>query len=249
MRSTDTLFARHIAVAIAACAIGAGPVLANALVVRSSGPSAGAFPPGKMLPDTAKIALKTYDQITLLDEHGTRTLRGPGTFSALATASAEPSGGTALAAIVDQRTDRRVRIGAVRGPEAVAKRPPSLWSVDTSHDATFCVSDPAQVALWRPASDAAGDTMISDPGGGSTTISWTPGEANQPWPASLPITAGARYRLATAGSPPVTVQFSLIGDAPADMQGTAETLIQHGCRQQLDLLVDTASAVTAASTD
>ena len=41
-------------------AIGA-PALAKAVVVRSAGPSAKTYPPGKALPDSAKISLKPGD--------------------------------------------------------------------------------------------------------------------------------------------------------------------------------------------
>ena len=35
-----------------------GPAFSKALVVRSAGPSAKAYPPGKALPDSAKISLQ-----------------------------------------------------------------------------------------------------------------------------------------------------------------------------------------------
>ena len=66
---------------ILACALAIvpGAVLAKAVVVRSVGPSAKAYPPGKALPDSAKIALQPGDSVTIVGGNSARTLRGPGT--------------------------------------------------------------------------------------------------------------------------------------------------------------------------
>ena len=60
---------------------GAATAAANVLVVRSSGPSAKGYPPGKSLPDNARIALRSGDTLVVLSGSGTRTFRGPGNFS------------------------------------------------------------------------------------------------------------------------------------------------------------------------
>jgi hypothetical protein len=86
---------------LAGCALAmiSGSVAAEAavLVVRSSGPSAKAFPAGKAVPDSQVITLKSNDVLILLDSRGTRTLRGPGKFSA--TASASTAATSSLAAL------------------------------------------------------------------------------------------------------------------------------------------------------
>ncbi|MEO7178433.1 MAG: hypothetical protein ABIW83_06285, partial [Allosphingosinicella sp.] len=66
----------------AALLITASAATADILVVRSSGPSAKSFPPGRRLPESARISLKTSDQLIVLDGRGTRIIRGPGTFTA-----------------------------------------------------------------------------------------------------------------------------------------------------------------------
>ena len=77
---------------LAGCVLAIASVAAAAeaavLVVRSSGPSAKAFPAGKAIPEAQTLTLKPNDVIVLLDSRGTRTLKGPGKFSA--TASAAP---------------------------------------------------------------------------------------------------------------------------------------------------------------
>lgn len=248
MRSTNPYIPRFAALCLTVAAV-AAPLSAATLVVRSAGPSAAAFPPGKVLQPTAKLALKVNDQVTLLDEHGTRTLRGPGSFTATATAAADTgTGNTALAALTSQRGDRRVRIGAVRGVESSTGRPPNIWFVDSSRAGTVCVADPASATLWRPASEAPDKTVITSVTGTSkATVDWAPGQAVQSWPSALPIAEGARYRLATGASAPVEIRTTISGKPGNDVQGMASSLIAKGCTTQLDQLVETTAAATRAS--
>jgi len=225
----------------------AGTAQATTLVVRATGPSSAAYPPGKTLPDTARIMLKANDIVMLLDARGTRTLRGPGNFSALSTASADTnSNGTALAALVEQRGDRRVRIGAVRSADSVQRTPPGIWYVDTSKAGTVCVADPAHAMLWRAGSDVAATTTISGAPGASAKIDWNPGEAVQPWPAALPLTAGARYRVVGTGAP-VDLKVAIVTAGGTDPQAIAKTLITAGCSNQVDLLLAKVDAANAAN--
>ena len=68
--------------AAVAIAFGATAGVANVVVVKSLGPSAKAYPPGKMLPESAKISLQGGDVVTLLGPGSAQTLRGPGNFPA-----------------------------------------------------------------------------------------------------------------------------------------------------------------------
>jgi len=249
MLSTDISLSRRLGMA-ALLAIGcSGPTLAASLVVRSTGPSAASYPPGKTLAPTAKLMLKANDQVTLLDEHGTRTLRGPGNFAATATAEADTSGTSTLTALASQRTDRRVRIGAVRGVESESTRPPNIWYVDSSRAGTVCIADPATATLWRPGADTAGKTVITAvTGTAKANLDWAPGQAIQAWPKTLPITEGARYRVATGTAAPVELKIVLSGKpTTADVQGLAASLIAKGCQPQLDQLVETAAAAAKAN--
>ena len=114
------------------------PGLSKAVVVRSAGPSAKAYPPGKALPDSAKISLKPGDSVTVLGPNSTKTLRGPGTFPA-ASAGAE---GLAMAAA------RRTRFGAMRSGDLALN--PSPWNLDISQSGTICMAKGAALKMWRP---------------------------------------------------------------------------------------------------
>src|SRR4051812_40279644 len=106
---------------LAGCALaifGAAAAQAAGLVGRSSGPSSKAYPAGKAVPEAQTITLKANDVVILLDSRGTRTLRGPGKFSA--TASAAASSTSALAALGSQNANKRSRVGAVRRPPSGA---------------------------------------------------------------------------------------------------------------------------------
>ncbi|MEZ5709381.1 MAG: hypothetical protein R3E02_08345 [Blastomonas sp.] len=81
------------------------------IIVRSSGPSAASYPAGRKICKGATIILKAGDVLTVLDNDGTRTLQGPGTF-VLERRSANSS--SRIASVITSRPTRRVRTGAVR---------------------------------------------------------------------------------------------------------------------------------------
>jgi len=214
--------------------VGAASAAANVLVVRSSGPSAKSYPPGRSLPDNARIALRAGDTLVLLDARGTRTFRGPGTFS--------PSQAVRAATRTVQAADgRRARIGAVRNAGIVPASPTTIWHVDVTQGGTMCVADAANVMLWRPEASAATSVTISGPGGASRSAAWPAGSATLAWPADLPISDGAVYQLRQDGvAVPTRVTFKTLPSVPTDIQGVADALIRSQCHEQLDLLVATA---------
>src|SRR5258708_12590141 len=75
MRAKPMLWGAAIAVALISM-----PAAANVVVVKSLGPSAKAYPPGKTLPETAKINLQGGDVVTVLVPATAQTLRGPANF-------------------------------------------------------------------------------------------------------------------------------------------------------------------------
>lgn len=210
-----------------ACCVGlAAPVLSKAVVVRSAGPSAKTYPPGKALPDSAKISLKPGDSVTVLGPNATKTLRGPGTFPA-SSSSAE---GLAMAAA------RRTRFGAMRSGDLALN--PSPWNLDVSQSGTICMAKGGALKMWRPSSDEAAKLTITPSSGKATTVAWPAGKSTIDWPAALPISEGVDYQLAIKDGPsPETVQFSMMPAIPGDAVDTAEALIQRGCQNQLDVLV------------
>ena len=225
-----------------AVAVGAGtPAWADSLVVRSSGPSAGSYTPGKKLADGGALLLKAGDVVTLLDAKGTRTLRGPGRFNVTAAATA-PASNVTMAALLDTKRVRRARTGAVRGAlgdaSAVAKRP-NLWLVDVAQPGPLCVSDPAAVRLWRADAKTSATVRISG-GGAQGTASFSAGEAMAAWPAALPVKDGATYRVDADGRS-TDIRFTLLGAPAGGIDNMASALIAHGCQAQLDLLIDTAA--------
>ncbi|SFR80361.1 hypothetical protein [Sphingomonas jatrophae] len=221
---------------------------ASTLVVRSTGPSAKLFPPGKPLADTAQFELKANDSVTLLDAHGTRTLAGPGSFTASSPPNASAPGITSrVAALADAGGVRRARIGAVRGavPADPAKAP-NVWYVDSTHSATVCVADAGTLTLWRPAG-AAAELTVSGPKG-EAKLPFAEGQTTMAWPANLPVLDGSRYTLAWGGgAAPVSLDFAVVGPRPDALDGVAALLIRRGCQRQLDMLIETV-AVPAPST-
>ena len=77
MRAKLMLWGAAVAVALSSSA-----AIAAVVVVRSLGPSAKAYPPGKTLPENAKITLQGGDVVTVLGPSSAKTLRGPGNFDA-----------------------------------------------------------------------------------------------------------------------------------------------------------------------
>lgn len=207
------------------CLAAAGPALSKAVVVRSVGPSAKVYPPGKALPDSAKLSLKPGDSVTVLGPNSTKTLRGPGTFPA-ATAGAE---GLKMAAA------RRTRFGAMRSGDLALN--PSPWNLDVSQSGTICVAQGSTLKMWRPSSDEAAKLDIAS-NGKKATVDWPASKPTMDWPASLPITEGADYQLTIAGGPSSeTVRFVMMPAVPPDAVDAAQALIERGCENQLDVLV------------
>jgi hypothetical protein len=212
----------------------AGAALADILVVRSTGPSAKSFPPGKRLPETARITLKPLDQLIVLDGRGTRSIRGPGTFTAGA-----PAGGRVASS--GSASQRRARIGAVRGDETGLPRPPSIWHVDVAKSSNVCVADPAKITLWRanPARTVTLDVIRVDDGA-TRRLSWKSGASTLDWPSDLPVARGGRGRITFGGgTTPINLTFHILPQQPGGLEDMAQTLIRNRCDAQLDHFIDT----------
>ena len=214
-----------------------GVAAADILVVRSLGPSAKAYPPGKSIPESAKITLKASDSIVLLDGRGTRTLRGPGTYSAGAPSNAA-SGKTAVASL-GATTQRRARVGAVRSVGTVS-RSPTIWHVDISKSSTVCLADPKSVTLWRADAKRPVTMTVTAPDGTTQQLPWTKDSSTLSWPSELSIAEGVDYRLSWSGAPaPTLLRFKWLPAKPAGLEDMAQSLIRNNCQAQLDLLIET----------
>lgn len=228
---------------IAAIATGliATSAMAGTIVVRASGPSAGMYPPGKAL-TAASVTLKPGDTLVLLDAKGTRTLSGAGVHSLASNSAAiAPS---ALGALIRSSGARQVRTGAVRGVTAGPAKAPSLWYVDASRGGTVCVAETGMTNVWRPDMTSAAAYSIWS-GGKSVPLDFASGQSVRAWPAELPLTAGARYKIAAPTGAPIeiVVQPVALADS-ADAVGA--TLIAKGCTRQLDQLVEAGQSSPAS---
>ncbi|MFP5328917.1 MAG: hypothetical protein ACLGHC_02100 [Alphaproteobacteria bacterium] len=202
--------------------------VATTLVVRASGPSAKVYPPGKALPENAKIQLKPGDSVMLLNTNGAKTLRGPGTF-----AVAAAGGGAA--------TNRRARFSAMRSGELPMN--PDPWNLDITQSGKLCVANAGKLTLWRPMKDDPIKLTIRG-GGGEQTIDWPAGSDTLPWPSALPITSGAEYQISQADTgDSARVTFVTLVNPPSDSVAIAQSLIANGCENQLDVLVETSPVI------
>ena len=225
MKATGLL---KIGTAALALAVSSASV-ATVLVVRASGPSAKIYPPGKALPDSAKVKLERGDSVMLLNTKGAKMLRGPGTFAV----AASGQGGTTA--------NRRSRMSAMRSGDVPMN--PDPWNLDITQSGKLCVQNASKLTLWRPQKEDAIKLTIRG-GGGEQTLEWPAGSDTIAWPSTLPVTSGAEYQLSQPNSGDTArVTFVTLANPPVDSVGTAQTLIANGCENQLDVLVETSPSI------
>jgi hypothetical protein len=211
----------------AAVALGSTAAMASVVVVKSLGPSSRAYPPGKTLPESAKISLQGGDVVTLLGPGSAATLRGPGNFAANQVA-------------MNSAASSRGRFGALRAAEVATN--PSIWDIDVTQSGKVCVTNTNKVQLWRPESESEAKIKIRSADGKSQELDWAAGKASAIWPAALPIQPGAQYQIEWPDTGDRTsMTFVAVPNTPLDLVGAAQVLIEKGCQHQLDLLVDGAS--------
>ena len=217
--------------AAVAVACGSTVGIANVVVVKSLGPSAKAYPPGKTLPESAKISLQGGDVVTVIGPSSAQTLRGPGNFDAKQVALASAAG-------------QRGRFGALRAAEVAHN--PSIWDIDVNSGGKVCVADAAKLQLWRADSEAPITVQIRSADGNTQPLSWAAGKALAPWPAALPIKTGAEYSIDWPdGGDSSKLDVVTVQNPPGDLVGAAQVLLANGCQKQLDLLVESASKTAA----
>jgi hypothetical protein len=214
--------------AAVAIVMGSTAGVANVVVVKSLGPSSKAYPPGKTLPESAKITLQGGDVVTVIGPSSAQTLRGPGNFDAKQVALASAAG-------------QRGRFGALRAADVAHN--PSIWDIDATQSGTVCVNNASKLQLWRPDKEAPITVKIHDANGKTEDLSWAAGAALAAWPAALPIKDGAEYQVEwpDGGDSSKLDLVTIVPPPPEDLVGAAQVLIAHGCQKQLDLLVQSAS--------
>lgn len=222
--------------ALAAIGLFATTPATAGVVVKSSGPSAAAYPVGSKLDDATSITLKAGDSVTVLTDSGTRVITGPGTHRVGARGRSKR---TTFAMLTRQTSGARVRTGAVRGGPAGSTSNPNLWNVDTTRAGKVCLPEGDSITFWRPAVDgeetwvlgsAVSDfhvhVMFED---GDSTASLSSEE--------LPLTRSRSYELTgPGGGAKQRVEFVTLSPAPDNAEDLAVALAERGCSSQLDLL-------------
>ena len=224
--------ARLLLIAASAALLASTSAAAAVLVVRSCGPSAAAYPPGKALPDNHMLKLKATDTVVLLDSRGTRTLSGPGNFSVLASASAASASGTAAGT-----SARRVRLGAVRGTGGTR----SVWQADLTRTGNVCIANPSELTLYRGDAAGAADVTLTDSDGKSAKVHFDANQREASWPADIQVKTGKRIDVAGLAQP-ATLTLRQLTPIPSGLEGMAQSLIRADCQAQLDVLVETFTA-------
>ena len=220
---------------------------AQAVVIRSTGPSAPAYPAGRKLPAGAAVTLKAGDSVTVIDQAGSRVLSGPGAFRIDSAVNRDAAGGanTALAALI-ARGGTSTRTGAVCGDTEVpteATRPDNVWYVDVSRGGTVCVADPARVVLWRPNRAETGNGTLYGPDDTPAEVTFRAGSAIKLWPvATMPVVDGQTYRFTSPVGQTVKITTRLLGDVPEDPVAVAALLAEKGCTAQIDVLASAPAA-------
>jgi hypothetical protein len=149
--------------ALAICLAMPLQAMAQAVVVRSTGPSAVNYPKGKRLPAAAQVTLQAGDIVTVLDKAGTRVLRGAGTFSLTVTINRDRGGAALLARSLSNPAS--VRAGAVRGAGdemGGTVMPVSIWLADTEQGGTVCVPRGSDLYLWRTDSERRSFSWLTE---------------------------------------------------------------------------------------
>lgn len=240
-------FGKMLRIGFAASLLLAGAAAsAQTLVLRSTGPSAGAYPAGKKLANNARMTLKQGDSVTVLDAEGTHVFKGPGSYAA--------GGNTAssfVASVLNNAGKRQMRTGAVRGGKKM-DRPANVWMVNASKSGTVCYAGTQKVALWLPRRANAGTmslTRLSD--GKAMPMALTDGQAILRWPVeSFPIADGDTFRLEGGGlTEPATLRFASVGSETQLPESIVSAMIRVGCTDQLDVLIATTEVIASDSED
>lgn len=216
--------ASRLLIALALIAFAAPAMAAKQIVVRSSGPSAKAYPVGKALDEGAQVSLRAGDTLTVLGPAKARILKGPGSFKLAAVAETSPY-------------SRRSRFSARRGPPL----PRGPWAIDVEQSGAVCVPAKQPLSLWRSSGDGESTVTITGKSGKPLTLSWAAGEQMLRWPGQMPLADGLAYRVKLAGQKAASEwTIRSLGAIQMDRSATAEAFLDRGCGAQLDALVERA---------
>lgn len=222
-------------------AVAAGEISAAAaemIVLRSVGPRAPRhYAAGSRHADNAVFELRPGDSLVVLAPGGTRNWRGPGYFGLIPRPVVLANGQQA-----------RVTTGVVRSaPRREGVQPTQYWDYDIRSEGDLCVAGGARPSLWRPRGTSPARVTITAAGGTSHSFLWPAGQTRVEWPDAVPVRDRARYFLTVVGAAePVRITTHVL--APAAEERTdqiATSLVQRGCKAQLDTLIATRVDPTA----
>ena len=225
------------AVALAALGLSTAAA-ADALVVRSTGPSAATYPVGRRLPDAERVVLRAGDRVVLVGENGTRTLAGPGNFPVRATTQTTQGRSTTLNRYLSASGGTISRTGAVRG-SLQQQTPPNLWVVDIASAGPVCSTDLSNITLWR--ADMSQDALLMVENTANpevkTSLAFVAGANFRRWPVEeMPVVAGQSYRFTGTGMGESSVISFVEMPMPAEDASTetiASALAERNCLGQL----------------
>ena len=219
------------------------PVAAEAgTVVAVSGPSARSYPVGTQISNTQRITLRSGDTVSVLDNGGTRVLRGPGTF--MLGAQSSRAGSNAFAALTTQRAAVRARTGATRDPNNTGEPSnPNLYYVDLASAGTVCLPMGDKVVFWRKDTTSEAEFAVSGSDGAAFTLSFPEKEMIAAMPDDQALAGDAVLTISgPALEQPTRINFVWLEAAPAEVEEAAQAFIANGCMAQLAQLTSAMSA-------
>lgn len=234
-----------VGIAVAGASV-AGQAHAQAVVVRSTGPSAVNYPKGKRLAANVPVTLKAGDVVTVLDKAGTRVLRGAGTFALDGVVNRDLAAAALLARSLSNPAS--VRAGAVRGAadaSAESPLPVSIWLADTDEGGNVCVPRGSDLYLWRANAERRSFSWLTEASGGEMVrMQWPPRTLGIAWPKTmLAPQEGRTYRAYDEAAPDKAVEFRIVmiepEAVPADAAALGTLLLDNGCKAQFDWLAAT----------
>jgi hypothetical protein len=216
--------------------------LADAVVVRSTGPSSASYPVGTRIAPAQRITLRQGDRIVLVGEGPTRTISGPGTFQGRSAGTPRQNGLDTLRRFMDGTNARISQTGATRGANA-SIAPPNLWVVDMGTLGVRCVNTQTPIIAWRAATaaDSAFTLVNTDDQAETTTLTFNAGQSLLRWPVDrLPVDARTTYAVTAARAAAGELTLVPVGPFAADapLETVVAALAQQGCSAQLQQLSD-----------
>lgn len=217
------------------------PALADAVVVRATGPSAATYPVGRRLAPTSRVVLRAGDRLVLVGEGPTRTLIGPGNPLVRATGTPSQTNTDILRRFINSSNTRINQVGASRGPAEVVA-PPNVWVVDVHATGRLCVLDTTRLITWRSDTMRAMSLTVASSASGEqqATLDYNEGQSLRRWPSDqLPVADGGSTFSIGGGDGPAR-SLTLVPVGPLAEDATAEDVVAllaaNDCNRQIELM-------------